>query len=308
MATETDTFDTSLLVGDGDLPTFAAANGLRFEPTASAPSFGGALFDYLQDATVARRFASTSGRHFEVGNITGTVGGSQSRPASGGFTVTTSYSTTERREYGYLAMQLERALPHLVLDAQSNNSRFGGSSIPMPIAGGQRLSLEGDFDRHFRLHCPVGYERDALYVFTPDLMALLIDETGDFDVEIVDDHLFIYSTVPFNLADPVLWQRFARIRATVWAKAIRQTDAYADDRVEARAEPRVDDRVGFPPPTAGAAAPTVAEPGRRLKQGFLGGGTGRILWVVIGGFVVVLAVIGLVGSIVLNAVLPMFDR
>ena len=37
----------------------------------------------------------------------------------------------------------------------------------------QVLSLEGDFDRYFTLYCPKEYERDALYVFTPDLMALL---------------------------------------------------------------------------------------------------------------------------------------
>lgn len=42
------------------------------------------------------------------------------------------------------------------------------------------LSLEGDFDRYFTLYCPGDYERDALYVFTPDLLALLIDESRHF--------------------------------------------------------------------------------------------------------------------------------
>src|SRR5690606_32829643 len=108
----------------------------------------------------------------------GAVGGSQSR-TSGNVTVTTSYSTTTRRSYAYVALRLETMLPHFVLDATRNNRTFG-SSIPMPIAGGQTLSLEGDFDSHVTLHCPQGYERDALYVFTPDLMALLIDtNSGD---------------------------------------------------------------------------------------------------------------------------------
>ncbi len=43
-----------------------------------------------------------------------------------------------------------------------------------PIAD-QVLPLEGDWDRHFTLYCPEGYERDALQVMTPDVMAAMID-------------------------------------------------------------------------------------------------------------------------------------
>jgi hypothetical protein len=100
----------------------------------------------------------------------------------------------------------------------------------MPIAAGQRLSLEGDFDQHFSLHSPHGYERDALYVFTPDLMALLIDETGDFDVEIVDEWFFVYARGGWDLSNGTLWRRLDRIRHVVGAKAITRTDLYANAR------------------------------------------------------------------------------
>ena len=82
-----------------------------------------------------------------------------------------SFSTTEVMSVGYLAVRLQRKLPQFVLDS-SRNDDGKYSNLPMPIAGGQRLSLEGDFDQHFALHSPRGYERDALYIFTPDLMAL----------------------------------------------------------------------------------------------------------------------------------------
>ncbi len=52
---------------------------------------------------------------------------------------------------------------------------------------GPELELEGDFGKHFELHVPAGYERDALYVLTPDVMQVLIDEAADRRVEIVDD-------------------------------------------------------------------------------------------------------------------------
>ena len=54
-------------------------------------------------------------------------------------------------------------------------------------------------------------------------MGLLIDETGDFDVEIVDDKLFVYARGGFDLSSPALWQRLDRIRTVVGAKTLRQT-------------------------------------------------------------------------------------
>lgn len=282
-----------------DAAAFAAANGLRHEASAPKPAHGGAVFEYLQSASVTDRFTSPDGT-FEVGNLSGTVGGSQSSD-TGGFTITTSYSSTAKRSYGYLAMRLERALPHLVLDATRNDRTFG-SSIPMPIAGGQTLSLEGDFNNYFTLHCPNGYERDALYVFAPDLMALLIDATGDFDVEIVDDMLFVYSNTPFELSDAALWQRLDRIREVVGAKALRQTGRYSDDRVSTGTA------AATQASTTGAPN-VVGEDGRRLTQGFLGADPKkdpkRMLWIVGGVLVGVVVIIGAVGTIIVQAVLSM---
>ncbi|CAN5629737.1 hypothetical protein BH10ACT7_BH10ACT7_16520 [soil metagenome] len=270
-----------------DRKAFAAANGLSFEPIDVPTGFGGAVFEYLQNKRVTDRFVASSGPAFEVGNLTGSLGGSQPWLGTNGM-VTTSFTSTEVRTYGYMAMQLERALPQLVLDSTRNDSTFrsvaGGSSIPMPIAGGQRLTLEGDFNNHFALYAPAGYERDALYVFAPDLMALLIDETGDFDVEIVDDMLFVYSTTPLDTSDTRVWDRLARIRTVVGGKAITQTDLYADDR---------------------SAAGTVTEHGQRLRMGFFGAGSGgfgkRLFWVVGGILVLAFGTAAVIGFLVLGA-------
>ena len=122
------------------------------------------------------------------------------------------------------------ALPHMVLDATANNGLFGTSTLPISFDRAQVLSLEGDFDRYFTLYCPRDYERDALYVFTPDLLALLIDESRHFDVEIVDDWMFVYSATRFDMTDPGTLRRLFRIVDTVGAKTLRQTARYADGR------------------------------------------------------------------------------
>jgi len=81
-------------------------------------------------------------------------------------------------------------------------------------------------------YCPEGYERDALYVFTPDLMALLIDEVGAYDVEIVDDRMTLFTRRPIDLLDPETWCRYERIMELVLPKARRQTRRYRDERAE----------------------------------------------------------------------------
>jgi hypothetical protein len=208
-------FDTTALP---DLATFARANGLSYQPSAAAPAYSGAVFSYLQNATVSHRFTAGSG--FELGIITGTIGGSQSRTIDG-YTSTTSSSSNIPATYTYLAIPLPQVVPQLVLDSVRN-----GASLPMPVESGQRLSLEGDFDRYFRLYVPNGFERDALYVLTPDLMALLIDETGDFDVEVIDNKLFVYSVGALSLADSDVWVRLGRIHGIVGSKAASQTQNF----------------------------------------------------------------------------------
>ena len=268
-----------------DKAAFAAANGWRYETSAMAGALRGSIFEFLQDAVIADRFtleaesfaaaAAASGTPaVEVGVVTGKVGGGQAWPGTGG-TVRTSFSTNQYMTVGYLAVRLERELPQFVLDATGNDDgRL--SNLPMPIAGGQRLSLEGDFDQHFSLYCPRGYERDALYIFTPDLMALLVDETGDFDVEISGDTFFVYARDGWDLSNATLWRRLERIRQVVGAKAITRTDLYANERDPA----------------------AIAE-GSRLRMGFFSGRSkvGRMLAItlVLG---LVVMVIGFVGGFV----------
>ena len=195
---------------------FAAANGFIFEPKSAAPSYPGAIFGIGSSRLVTDHFRTPDGRFVDFGNYTYSTGSGKSR-------------TTHR--WGFLAMHLDRALPHMLLDSTANNGMFGGSNLPIAIRRDQVLSLEGDFNRYFTLYCPKQYERDALYVFTPDLMALLIDEAAPFDVEIIDRWLFVYAARPFPLADPATYQRLLRIVSTVGAKALSQTDRYVDERI-----------------------------------------------------------------------------
>ncbi len=143
---------------------------------------------------------------------------------------------------GFAQIALERATPHIVLEnRRSKVLRTTGERI----LRGQRLRLEGDFDRTFSLYCPAGYERDALYIFTPDLMAVLLDLAGDCEVELIDGFLLLYSGRARKLWRPERFAALHRVVQIVGAKAQGRTHLYRDDR---------------------SAGPGIAAPGRRLRH------------------------------------------
>ncbi len=194
---------------------FAEANGLVFSPIDRYPHYPGMVFQEGHDRVVLDHYRTEAGRFIDIGTVRYQTGSGKSE---------TTHS------FGFLALSLDRALPNMVLDAKSNNSLFG-TNLPAEFSRDQVLHLEGDFDTRFTLYCPTQYETDALYVFTPDLMALLIDEAAPFDVEIVDSWMFVYSTSAINPTDPAILQRLFRIIETVGAKAVSQTHRYADERI-----------------------------------------------------------------------------
>ena len=230
------------------LDRFAAANGLEFSPMDADPQYPGSIFGQGRSRVVLDHLRSAQGRFLDYGTYRYVTGSGKN-------------STTHT--WGFLALALDRALPHMVLDATANDGLFG-STLPAMFNCDQVLGLEGDFGRHFTLYCPKEYERDALYVFTPDLMALLIDEAAAFDVEIVDRWMFVYSTSAFELGQPAMHERLHRIVDTVGAQTVDNTDRYRDERV------------------ATFAQNAVAPDGRRLRRGI---SVGAIVLIIIFGAV-----------------------
>ncbi|GAA2086424.1 hypothetical protein GCM10009840_25060 [Pseudolysinimonas kribbensis] len=197
------------------IDAFARANGFAFSPQDLPPAYPGLIFGLGSSRQVREHVMSTSGRFFDMGGYVYTTGSGKNRST---------------HHWSFLAVRLDRRMPNIVLDSRANNGIIG-SNLPVALARDQVLHLEGDFDRYFTLYCPKDYATDALYVFTPDLMALLIDEAAPFDVELVDDWFFAYSSRRLDMSAPGTYQRLFRIIDTVGAKTLHQTEHYRDDRV-----------------------------------------------------------------------------
>ena len=238
------------------LHRFAQANGLTYEPRIDTPLLPGMIFSLGHSRMSTDVLRGTTPRFVEFGNYQYTVRSGKS-------------STTYR--WGYVAVKLDVPLPNIVLDAVGNNGF--GSNLPASFQKEQRLSLEGDFDQHFTLYCPAGYEQDALYLFTPDIMARFIDNAAQLDVEIVDDWMFLYTPRQASTLDADTWAwLFGAVGALItkfdqWAR-------WRDDRLQAThpgigasTGPDAASTLPFAPP-AGLLTPPpgVAQEGRRLKR------------------------------------------
>lgn len=196
------------------LSRFAWDNALNYEPERAKPRYPGVLFTNLS-AIVYNHLTPKTGRFFDIGNLRYGELGSDS-------------ATSESGHRGFLAIHLGGLLPHIILDAKANDGMWGG--VGVHLTGQPIVSLEGDFNKYFTLYCPVGYERDALYILTPDLMADLIDESMAFDVELINEWMFVYAMQPFDSTDPAVYERLFRIVETVGRRAVRRATGYHDDQ------------------------------------------------------------------------------
>lgn len=176
--------------------------------------------------------------------------------------------------YAYVRMRLPRHIPNMVLDASSNNFLRSFTNLPASIKDAQRLSLEGDFNEHFNLYVPKDYERDALYIFTPNLMLALLEYSADLDIEIIGDELYFFKKGTFRLTSPKELKRLITLSNRIHAIIFRNAENYWDFRTKKRASNR------------------IAKNGRTLRKNFVFRSS---LWAIIIGLVVItLALIGYV--------------
>jgi hypothetical protein len=205
------------------LSKFAGSNQLNFMPFVENPENSGVIFheDWSYDKVSRNVLSGTLG-----GKLNFQMGWYENE-------VTLDHAT---RYWRYLRIDMNRNLPHIILDSTVDNVNVLGkvfNNLPDDIDPNQRLSLEGGFNDYFTLYAPKDYERDALYIFTPDLMALLIDGATWCDVEIVDSQIYFYSA--YNKFDyekemEFVWKAF-RIMSIMGAKLYNQTDYYNDERI-----------------------------------------------------------------------------
>ncbi|MHA3722693.1 hypothetical protein ACXR2T_02320 [Leucobacter sp. HY1910] len=227
------------------LSRFAADNGFGFDPGPCVLNDGAIETNIMQTV-----HAVEAAPRLRTSNLEHRQGVALAR--------TTHFS-------GKCVIELSTELPHVMLFSQDHlTPSFAAFTAP---AANQRLSLEGDFDDHFALFCPRGYERDALYLFTPDIMARLIDGARSFDIELVGNLLILRSRRDLVTVDPAVWAELATALTALTDK-LAQWERWRDERLllQRTVQPFAEGVI------AGSSGARVAIQGRRLRRG-IGPGT-----------------------------------
>ncbi len=84
--------------------------------------------------------------------------------------------------------------PHLYLNYKSD----WYSNTPSIFSSLAKISLTSEFEDKFKLYSPKEYEIETLEIFTPEILALLLDSGWNHDMEFVDGELIIYQRAKFN--------------------------------------------------------------------------------------------------------------
>lgn len=105
------------------------------------------------------------------------------------------------------------------------------SLLPRRPRGRTELRLEGNFSDVFEVSVPAGSETAALYVLTPDLMAVLLNASADLDLELVDSTLHVYFPA-LDLTRPAELSRFLTAIAVLHERFGRRTLLYRDEAAE----------------------------------------------------------------------------
>lgn len=237
------------------LRRFGAANGLAFQRLSAAPPPLGILFaegaggaagaEGVTPGRRPRRAAEPSAPPRFRAEFALTRGGTFDDPALR-IAVATSLGGRDdpaapRHTFRFLSARLPRPLPHLMIDSLRNGR------LRTILPGAQRLSFEGDVDRHFAVYVPAGYERDALQLLTPDVLVCLIDHGRQWDIEVVDDRLVVASRASRRRSDRTEVPALLRFAELIGAELGHQASTYTDPRAR---NPRTQ----------------VDAPGRRLRR------------------------------------------
>ncbi|WP_203568377.1 hypothetical protein [Aestuariimicrobium ganziense] len=233
------------------LARFADHNGLTYRMRSADPSYPGLLFNLGHSRASTHHIWAPQGVLADVGGYTYATGSGKHR---------------KDFEWHFAAFRLPRRLPHLLLDAKSNNMA-GFSNLPVVFAANQRVSMGAPFDDDYTLYAPEGYGLDAFYLFGPHVIERLVQAQADYDIEIVDDWMFLYTRQRQDLTDPATWQLFQGIADEVLSRFSRVAQRYHDQRVEGLATGVLAAAAAADARRASPGRPAVAPQGQRLRNG-----------------------------------------
>jgi hypothetical protein len=221
------------LITSAVLRRFAEVNDLTYVGASQAADLPGLMFQIGRDQCFKDGVADTH-QNWMIANYSYIIG---------------SGKNSRTQQCGIMHFKLTRHMPHVLI--QSVGYRMY-QNIATELSPSQGMQFEGDFNKYFTTYAPQGYQRDALYFLTPELMVILIDQGKDYTFELVDDNLFIYGkTIDFSKKGlQITMEKLLTVAQNFSDEFNDNTHRYTDGRVHGSSQMNA-----------------VALEGQRLKKG-----------------------------------------
>jgi len=86
-------------------------------------------------------------------------------------------------DYTVISIKVEGSLPHIYL-----NYKKDGYGLNI----GKEISVPVEFEKSFHISIPEGYQIEALEIFTPEILAKILDQEIKVDIELVDNQIYFF--------------------------------------------------------------------------------------------------------------------
>lgn len=192
--------------------SFAKQNKIRLLEQVSFPGYEGVIFGYGYNRQIICAYVLPGRNDIEIGNY-------EYQASAAG--------KNSLHQFGYIKIQLPRKLPHILLNSKLDDELLEGS-LPIKYDNSQRIELEGNFNEFYTVYAPTEYHRDVFYIFTPDVMEALTKLSKPYNIEIVDDTLYLYLLGSFRLDEEHEIREIIGASRTISNEIIHQTKRYKD--------------------------------------------------------------------------------
>ena len=99
-----------------------------------------------------------------------------------------NYLTSETSKFNGVEVILPYTLANFYLDSHKDSKKHGPAAL---FDASQKVSLEGDFNKHFQLFVPPSNATFVLSVLSPDVMHTLMTSSDRYDVQLSGNKLRI---------------------------------------------------------------------------------------------------------------------
>lgn len=100
------------------------------------------------------------------------------------------------RAYRVLEITTRQDFYHVYIDSKSNNRRLSSKAMniaSISIDENPKLEVEGDVNKYFTIYVPKGDNFHSLITLTPEKLIALRDYGAGFDIEFVDNKIYLIS-------------------------------------------------------------------------------------------------------------------